>query len=212
MTQQDDEFRARHAEIARLMNRHKVLLDLLRDGPLAAASVTIRAAQEEIFGEGNIPVGGSGGTTKGDTDMTENNEYRRILAESIARHKVTIGRGGAGGIAMSGVAARAIGLDIGGGGATAIVGSSGSTMAGAGGGVAGDAPRRKQTAMDELETRIDYGEFFLPLWMQEEIERAMGLDSAEGGRAHTDAVFEAITGLFERPCVEFVEALTWGVR
>ena len=193
MTQPNDEFRAR---IAASMERHKELLTLLRDDPLAAAFATIRAAQEEIFGEDNIPVGGSGGTTKGDTDMTtENNEYRRILAELIARHKVTIGRGGAGG-----------------GGATAIVGSSGSTMAGAGGGVAGDVPRRKQTAMDELETRIDYGEFFLPLWMQAEVERAMELDSAEGGRAHTDAAFETITGLFERPCCEFVEALAWGVR
>ena len=193
MTQPDDEFRAR---IAASMERHKVLLTLLRDDPLAASLfVAARAAQEEIFGEGNIPVGGSGGTTKGDNEMnTENNEYRRILAESIARHKVTIGRGGAGG-----------------GGATVTVGGS-STMAGAGGGVAGDAPRRKRIAMDELETRMDFGEFTLPDWMQEEIEKAMELDSAEGGRAHTDAVFNVIMGLFERPCGEFIEALTWGVR
>ena len=208
MTQPDDEFRARHAEIARLMNRHKDLLDLLRDDPLAASFVTVRAAQEEIFGEDNISVGGSGGTTKGDTDMnTENNEYRRILAESIARHKVTFSDGGAGGNAKAGMEGAWAGI---GGGATVEAG--GSTMAGAGGGVAGDVPRRKRTAMDELETRMDFGEFTLPDWMQEEIERAMELDSAEGGRVHTGAVFEAIMGLFERPCCEFIEALTWGVR
>ena len=78
--------------------------------------------------------------------------------------------------------------------------------------MAGDVPRRKQTAMDELETRMDFGEFTLPDWMQDGVEMAMELDSAEGGRAHTDAVFEAIMGLFERPCGEFIEAITWGVR
>ena len=192
MTQPDDEFRAR---IAASMERHKDLLDLLRDDPLAASFVTVRAAQEEIFGEDNISVGGSGGTTKGDTDMTtENNEYRRILAETIARHKVTIGRGGAGG-----------------GGATVTVGGSG-TMAGAGGGVAGDVPRRKQTAMDEMETRIEFGDFTFPDWMLDAIEMAMELDSAEGGRAHTDAVFNVIMSLMERTFPEFIEALTWGVR
>ena len=67
MTQPDDEFRAR---LAASMERHKDLLTLLRDDPFAAAFATIRAAQEAIFGEDNIPVGGSGGTTKGDTDMT----------------------------------------------------------------------------------------------------------------------------------------------
>ena len=123
---------------------------------------------------------------------TENNEYRRILAESIARHKVTIAGGG--------------------GGATVTNGRGGNSMAGSGGGGSVSGPRRKRTAMDELETRMDFGEFTLPDWMQEEIERAMELDSAEGGRAHTDAVLDTIMGLFERPCGEFIEALTWGVR
>ena len=104
------------------------------------------------------------------------------------------------------------GSGIGGCGATITNGRGGNTMAGAGGGVAGDVPRRKRTAMDEMETRIEFGDFTFPDWMLDAIERAMELDSAEDGRAHTDAAFETITGLFERPCGEFIEALTWGVR
>ena len=185
MTQPDDEFRARHAEIARLMNRHKDLLTLLRDDPLAAyLFVTVRAAQEEIFGEGNIPVGGSGGTTKGDTDMNTTNASNFAFTSG----------GGAGG-----------------GGATVTNARGGNSMAGSGGGVAGDVPSTR-TAMDELETRIEFGEFTLPDWMLDAIEMAMELDATDGGRRHRDRVFSVIMSLMERTFPEFIEALTWGVR
>ena len=100
------------------------------------------------------------------------------------------------------------GSGIGGGGATITNGRGGYTMAGAGGGVAGDVPRRKRTAMDELETRIEFGDFTFPDWMLDAIEMAMELDATDGGRRHRDRVFNVIMSLMERTFPEFIEALT----